>query len=314
MYSTPSRPSELESIFGIYPYLFNKSNEILKKNPLFGTDKLFQNNRVPMVLQEPDFVANSVSWNPWHGCRRVSEGCRNCYMFLGDEKRGVKGSNIVRISKTQFDLPLKKNRNGLYSVRDKIVLSSMTSDFFIEEADEWRSEAWRMIRKRKDLTFILLTKRPERMIECLPPDWGDGYENVRLSVSTENQDAWDLRVPILKEVPARKHDIFMAPMIGPIDVGDDLKDGIINCIYLGGEYCDNARPCRYEWVQSVREKCVESGVTFHWRNTGSVFIKNGKTFIIENIADQGRVALSSSIDHIVDNVIPERKYTQSKLP
>ncbi|MBD5369724.1 MAG: DUF5131 family protein [Bacteroides sp.] len=30
-----------------------------------------------------------VIWNPWHGCHRISAGCRHCYMFRGDALRGV---------------------------------------------------------------------------------------------------------------------------------------------------------------------------------------------------------------------------------
>ncbi len=91
-----------------------------------------------MTNDVPDFVRNSVSWNPWHGCHRVSDGCQNCYMFVGDASRGVQGSNIVRRSKTQFDLPLQKDRRGKYVLNDRLILTTMTSDFFIEEADEWR--------------------------------------------------------------------------------------------------------------------------------------------------------------------------------
>jgi protein gp37 len=27
-------------------------------------------------------------WNPWHGCRKCSEGCANCYMYYLDGLRG----------------------------------------------------------------------------------------------------------------------------------------------------------------------------------------------------------------------------------
>lgn len=47
----------------------------------------------------------------------------------------------------------------------------MASDFFQEEADPWRVKAWDMIRWRPDVTFSLLTKRAERIKDCLPYDW-----------------------------------------------------------------------------------------------------------------------------------------------
>lgn len=45
------------------------------------------------------------------------------------------------------------------------------SDFFIEEADEWRSEAWEIIKDTPEFIYQILTKRPERVVKCLPPDW-----------------------------------------------------------------------------------------------------------------------------------------------
>ena len=194
-------------------------------------------------------------------------------MFEGDRRRGVPGSDVVTKSKTQFDLPIQKDRNGRYKLNDMLLLTSMTSDFFIEEADEWRDDAWRMMSKRKDLTFEILTKRPHRIMDCLPDDWGDGYPNVRMSVSAEDQDAWDERVPILLSIPAVKRDVYIAPIIGPIDVGEMLSRGGIDAVYVGGEYCSKgARPCDFEWVKGIREECVKYGTTFIWRNTGTYLL------------------------------------------
>lgn len=77
----------------------------------------------------------------------------------------------------------------------------MTSDFFLEEADKWREDAWKIMHKRSDVVFILITKRPERIAQVLPSDWGDGYENVQLNVTCENQQRADERIPILFNLP-----------------------------------------------------------------------------------------------------------------
>ena len=71
----------------------------------------------------------------------------------------------------------------------------MTSDFFLEEADAWRPAAWEIIAKRPDVIFFLLTKRPERVLQCLPPNWGTGWEHVFFNVTIENQQRVDERVP-----------------------------------------------------------------------------------------------------------------------
>lgn len=232
-------------------------------------------------------------------------------MFLGNEGRGITDSDTVKRSASQFDLPLKKDRKGLYKLRDRLVLTSMTSDFFIEEADLWREDAWNIIRQRRDLTFEILTKRPQRIERCLPDDWNGGYPNVRLSVSAEDQRTWDSRVRILTDIPAVKRDVFMAPMIGRIDAGPILSEGKIDCIYLGGEYCGRARPCDFEWVEAVRESCVENGVSLFWRNCGQLLIKDGQMMEFDSIQAQGRFCLAHPMDHVVDDPIP--RVRQSRL-
>ena len=78
-----------------------------------------------------------------------------------------------------------------------------TGDFFIAEADAWRPEAWEIIKATPHLQYQILTKRPERILQCLPPDWGEGYANVWLGISVEDQAAMELRMPIFIEVEAK---------------------------------------------------------------------------------------------------------------
>ena len=121
-----------------------------------------------------------VVWNPWHGCHKLSAGCANCYVYRRDESIG-KDASVV--SKTgDYDLPLKKNRQGEYKIKaeDGIVFTCMTSDFFLEEADEWRQGCWDMIRERNDLRFHIITKRIDRFAKCQPTDWGDGWDHVTI--------------------------------------------------------------------------------------------------------------------------------------
>ena len=103
-------------------------------------------------------------WNLIHGCHRRREGCKHCYVFTRDGQHGI-DTNIVRKT-TTFNLPMKKNRNGEWKIpAGTMVMTCFSSDFFIEEMDEWREEAWLMILKRQDLQFFMVTKRPERIPE-----------------------------------------------------------------------------------------------------------------------------------------------------
>lgn len=143
-----------------------------------------------------------IIWNPWHGCHKVSEGDRHCYMYFLDGKRGLDTSQVFRTG--NFDLPVRRGRDGQYKIASGMRLFvGLSTDFFVEEADRWRNEAWEIIRRRPDVIFRILTKRASRILECLPGDWGDGYENVLLQVTTENQARTDERLSILLDIPAR---------------------------------------------------------------------------------------------------------------
>ena len=120
-------------------------------------------------------------WNPWHGCVKCSEGCEHCYMYYLDQTRDRFGGDIYK-TKNGFTYPLQKKKDGSYKIQSgELIRVCMTSDFFLEEADAWRDEAWEMMRRRSDVRFFLLTKRPQRVRGCLPKNWGDGWENIFLS-------------------------------------------------------------------------------------------------------------------------------------
>ena len=86
-----------------------------------------------------------------------------------------------------------------------------SSDFFIEEADSWRDGCWDFIRRKKDCRFVLTTKRPERIKECVPSDWRDGWEHVYISVSIENQEMADIRLKHFLEAPVKHREVFCSP-------------------------------------------------------------------------------------------------------
>lgn len=221
-------------------------------------------------------------WNPWHGCHKCSPGCLNCYVFYLDKKRD-KDADIVTKSKTNFKLPLKKNRAGEYKIPSgSEVATCFTSDFFIAEADGWRDEAWKIIKQRPDIDFLICTKRIERFNDCLPDDWGDGYDNVIIAVTCENQEKADERLPILINIKAKKKYIFNAPILENIDLSSYLKSGEIDLVSVGGESYENARVCNFDWVRHIKETCDKYNVKFDFHQTGSNFVMNGKHYKIRH--------------------------------
>ena len=236
-------------------------------------------------------------WNPWHGCKKISPGCANCYVYRRDESIG-KDASIV--SKTgDHNLPLKKDRRGNYKLQaaDGVVYTCMTSDFFLDEADGWRQECWDMIRARRDLEFFIITKRIDRFKDCIPPDWNDGWDNVTVCCTCENQDRADFRLPIFLDLPIKHREIISEPMLEEIDIKKYLETGLIEHVTCGGESGFNARPCDFGWIKKVRLDCVRCGVSFYFKQTGAVFIKDGKTYRIER-KDQMAQAKKSGYDYI----------------
>ena len=238
-----------------------------------------------------------AGWNPWHGCKKISEGCRNCYVYRQDEMYGVQiQSSHVRKNISTFDLPIKRKRDKTYKLSSgQTIFTCITSDFFIEEADEWRVQAWSMIKLRSDLKFFIFTKRVDRFLECVPDDWGDGYENVIISCSVENQEMADYRLPILAKLPIRYKNIIVAPILERIDISAYLNSAI-GGVAVSGESGNNARICRYEWILDIRRQCIEKDVPFYFHQTGAKFLKNGKLYNIRR-CDQETQAQKARINY-----------------
>ena len=240
-------------------------------------------------------MAMHGNWNPWHGCRKCSEGCQHCYVYYLDAMRGKSGADVYK-TKTGFKYPLSKDRRGRYKIQSGETISvCMTSDFFLKEADEWRDEAWGMMRTRSDVVFLLLTKRPERIRSCLPVDWGDGWDNIFLNVTCENQRRADERIPLLLELPFKHKGLQCAPLLGPIDIGCYLDGKQIEQVTCGGENYGGRRPCDYDWVRALRDECIERDITFCFMETGTTFVKDGKMYSIRGKQLQNEQAFKSGL-------------------
>ncbi|MBQ7618303.1 MAG: DUF5131 family protein, partial [Desulfovibrio sp.] len=160
------------------------------------------------------------------------------------------------------------------------VFTCMTSDFFINEADQWREQVWAMIKLRTDLNFYIVTKRIERFQVGLPRNWGEGYDNVTICATCENQAMASFRLPILLELPIKHRHVIHEPMLGPINLSPYLMTGKINCVICGGESGPNSRLCDYSWILETRRQCLASHVNFIFKQTGRLFRKDGVIYTI----------------------------------
>ena len=205
-----------------------------------------------------------------------------------------------------FTLPIKRRRNGSYKIPPgKIVFTCFTSDFLLEDADPWRAECWRMMRQRSDCWFYFFTKRIHRLADCLPPDWGEGYDNVLIGCTVENQDRADYRLPIFLDLPIKHRSIIASPLLERLDLSAYLDDRIEE-VATGGESGVEARPCDYDWILDLRRQCVEKDIPFRFHQTGAYFIKDGRMYRVRR-RHQLSQARKANIDYrIGDYFLPEK--------
>lgn len=236
----------------------------------------------------------SVLWNPWHGCRKISEGCRHCYVYRQDEQHALDSSEARKTA--AFGLPVRRSRDGRFKIpAGERVYTCFTSDFLLEEADAWRPEAWAMMRLRHDLTFMFFTKRIDRLRAVLPSDWGEGYENVIVGCTVENREQAERRLPVFLDAPIRHRVIVGAPLLGPLELEPYLSPAIEE-VSVGGESGPEARTCDYDWVLSIRQQCVGADIPFRYHQTGARLLKDGRLYRIRR-ADQHAQARKAEIDY-----------------
>lgn len=226
-------------------------------------------------------------WNPWRGCNEVSPGCKNCYMMAQCAEYDKDGHDFA-INKTQWNMPLKKTKGNAWKIpNDSIVEVCLTSDFFLEEADALRPQVWEMIRQRPRVMFLIITKRTNRIHSSLPEDWGDGYDNVIISATVENQEYADKRLKEMLAVPMKHRGITVAPILDAVDLTDYLATGKFEQVSVGGERAGwNSRPCKAEWVKNIARQCYVTGVKFQFYQTGEVWIMGTERERVSSSAHQ----------------------------
>jgi len=219
------------------------------------------------------------TWNCWQGCHEVSAGCLHCFMYRDKIRYGQDPSVVVRSKPHTFNSPTRWKEPA-------VVFVCSWSDFFIEEADPWRDEAWDIIRRTPHLTYVIVTKRPERIVGHTPPGWPRDFGHVWVLATTENQEQADIRVPILLTTPCPHRGVSVEPMLGPVDLeGAFTRPGFdgIEQVVLGGESGSKARPYCCAWGRRLIEQCADAGVPVYHKQVGANFIDGcGARFVIKH--------------------------------
>ena len=233
------------------------------------------------MAQNTNIQWTDVTWNVAVGCTKIDSDCKFCYMYRDSFDGKRYNPREIRRTKTVFNLPLKIKEPS------KIFTSSLT-DFFHEAIDPYRNEAWEIIRKCPQHTFQILTKRPERIIENLPPFWDEIRNHVWLGTSIGSQESI-LRLPnlILPIMQGIKF-LSLEPLHGPIDLNlsDQVDFGhkigdLIDWVIIGGESGNENgkyryRPCQIEWIESIVSQCQEYGIAIFVKQMGTHLAKEMK--------------------------------------
>ncbi len=181
-----------------------------------------------------------ISWahqtqNFWLGCDKIAPECRACYINEWIRKFGYKAWGELHRTKTTWGDPkLWEHECAVHDYAMRVFTCSL-SDFFHVKADPWRDEAWEIIKKRSRLAWLILTKRPSLITKRLPADWGDGYPNVWLGVSTGCNNTLN-KMDVLRDIPAAVRWVSTEPLLEDISQKINL-DGF-HWVVTGGESGD----------------------------------------------------------------------------
>jgi len=262
------------------------------------------------------------TWNPLTGCSPVSDGCRNCYAErivkrfpnlhglkteveylepFGRPGFAISASRIeIRSERKTFQEihfhPDRLEKPLRWKKARKIFVCSMSDLFHEDVTDEQIGAVLFVISGCSRHTFMILTKRPERMKTFFEQHnfgalqgqalatFGDQIPhelveegpalngvhgawplpNLWLGVTAENQFAAERRIPVLLKIPAAKRFVSVEPMLGQVERTAWAVDWVI----CGGESGPGARPMQGRWALSLRDQCRAAGVPFFFKQWG----------------------------------------------
>lgn len=223
-----------------------------------------------------DWADNSINFAV--GCHETTNpGCKECYAIhrLLPATMNLAPGTIRRTGDDTWKKPLQWQERLEKTGETRTVFGNSLGDFFHQELDSFRNEAWGIIRRTPNLIWIILTQRPVNILSRLPFDWPEnGYTNVWLGVSASDQKHTDKRIPTLLDIPATLHLVSLEPLVHSVTLRDWLKpndkEHKIGWVIAGGMSSKRWKQYRLypSWVRTLRDECVAAKTPFFFKQLG----------------------------------------------
>ena len=241
-----------------------------------------------------------ATWNPMTGCTKISTGCDHCYAhLLAHTKTRARYLSQLPVRDTQA------NRDDPFAPRfwedrltqplgwrqpKRIFVNSMSDVFHAHFSLEQIRQVFEVMARASQHQFQVLTKRPERAARLAPHlTWS---ENIWLGTSVENMDV-AARVDALRGIEmAHVRFISAEPLLGPLD---DLDLAGIHWVIGGGESGPGHREVDPAWARGLRDRCVDAGVAFFWKQWGGARPKSGGRLLDGQLWDEYPVELAAAL-------------------
>lgn len=251
------------------------------------------------------------TFNPWVGCTKVSPACDHCYAESWAKRAGspeLWTGQRRRTKEANWQKAIKWNREAArLGIRYRVFCASLADVFDNQVPTRWRDDLWHWIELTPHLDWLLLTKRPQNIAKFLPDPrtgvkpWDDGWPNVWLGTTAENQTELNRRAPHLARVPAAVRFLSCEPLLDELDLTairyreedagirwnaltaeawvensesasaySNSSDGVprLDWIIAGGESGPGARPMHPAWARKLRDDCTAAGVPFLFKQWG----------------------------------------------
>lgn len=247
-----------------------------------------------------------ATWNPWTGCNQVSRECVGCYAdaLLS---RCSRTFNILAPTQT-WRTPYQLDAVAKRANQQAICFVCSLNDFFHAGADRWRGDAWRVIRDCQNVNFMLLTKRPEQIANCLPSDWGDGqrYSNAWMGTTGGVRSSYE-RIDVLRSIPCAMRFLSIEPLMESVA---DIDLAGIGWVAVGGMSGRLHRKHRMkmEWAAEVYDICRQQDIPFLFKQSSNIHTERGINGLSLYLAKHAGQEVGP------DNVPLIREYPATALP